>query len=619
MTRARENLAKLLIILLIFSMSDCSKIKSSPKGEIGAIYTGVDDVLEALKVNGQHINFSGNANGWNLVRSAKTNLSPGDKVEITGRNLGGPAAIVAAVIYTDEEGKQQTLVTSGDWACDGKKPELQGDNATSNWVKIRGRPYENIPSHAQFIWARGAQQTTCSVVIPKKSKSFIYLTTDDIVEKLTVNGKEVNVDGATGDWTAVNLAQVDFGPGDIVEINGRNTGGPGAMVATLTYEDEEGKTQTLSTGSDWSCDQRSPTLLGLNGNPNTLWVKGIGPMPHIAGDAQYIWYTDKQKPTTSCSIQIPKKSNNYIHVTADDVLVKIAVNNKEVPLNGALIDLWAPKVIYADFGPGDKVEIMGRNNGKVTDSNPAGIMATLTYLGEDGKPQKINTGAGWACEGFNASLQGENQAKNTKWSGHGPVSKIAGNAQWIWSPNKESTVTCSFIIPKKTMSSIYVTVDNVLDSITINGKSVTLGGAANDWTASKVFNVDFGEGDTIEITGHNAGGKATASNPAGIVATLNYIDANGTHKSLNTDSSWQCDGKAPLLQGANNNNNVWIKNFGKVIPDVKGEAQWIWKADHAEKTTCSILIPKTVQVNPTISSTPVKKKSCKKQKKKLKK
>jgi len=144
-------------------------------------------------------------------------------------------------------------------------------------------------------------------------------------------------------------------------------------------------------------------------------------------------------------------------------------------------------------------------------------------------------------------------------------------------------------------TTIHVTADNDLVSITINGKPISISGALNWWYTVKTFELgpSVKPGDEIAITGANWGPyDYNAGNPAAIIATIIYTNNKGKSTVINTGPQWTCDELAPILSGNNGGNNIWTWNNAGPISQIDGKAQWIWSPLKTESSTCKISIPK---------------------------
>jgi len=527
--------------------------------------TTVDNVLDKITVNGQSIPLSGDVGNWPALKNIPATIAEGDVVAITGTNQGGPAGIIATINYT-VGGKQYQISTSSVWSCDGQDPWLQGWNGVGPWGNIGG-----INAAAEWIWTKvglSVLTTTCQVKIPYapvNPNASIMVTIDNIIDQITINGKALALSGAVGDWTVVKNIPAHIETGDVVAIRGTNTGGPAGILATIVVNGQS----ATSTGSQWSCDGQAPWLQGAN---------GVGPWGNKGGidaGAQWIWSkVGLSVISTTCQVKIPEIPNASIIVTVDNNLDQITVNGNPIPLSGALLDWTTQKNIPATLCAGDVVAIKGTNTG-----GPAGIIASITYT-LNGKQYLLSTSSVWSCDGQDPWLQG--------WNGVGPWGNRSGidaSAEWIWSKVGLSvvTTTCQVTIPYPPVNpnaSIAVTVDNIIDQITINGKALALSGAIGDWTVVKTMPAHIEPGDVVTIRGTNTGG------PAGILATITYQDGQAS-KTISTGGQWSCDGQDSWLQGANGV-GPWGNKAG-----IAGDAQWIWSKVGLSviSTTCQVKIP----------------------------
>jgi hypothetical protein len=280
-----------------------------------------------------------------------------------------------------------------------------------------------------------------------------------------------------------------------------------------------------------------------------------------------------------------------ILITVDNVLTKILVNGKPISLNVPGLDDWPQvKKIEANLHSGDIIEITGSNFGKPTSQtggNPAAILASFTYTDSHGKIQTISTNSNWNCNGQVAMTLGYNGV--APWGDKAP---IANNAAWIWDLANAETATCSYKLPDQQVpkSMIFITVDNMLSIISVNGKPIPLNVSGLDnWGVVKKIEANLHSGDLIEITGSNFGGEPENSpirgNPAATLASITYTDRHGVEQTISTDDSWNCNGKKALVLGPNG-----MEPWGAKAP-IATNAQWIWDSANAVTATCSFRLP----------------------------
>jgi hypothetical protein len=286
-----------------------------------------------------------------------------------------------------------------------------------------------------------------------------------------------------------------------------------------------------------------------------------------------------------------------IGVTVDNFLTEITINGEPLKLYGDVNNWQNVKVLDADLKAGDVVSITGKNHGAVTSTNPAGIIATIQYLNLLGEVEKISTGRKWICDGTAPKLQGKNKGK-TVWSrvNKGPITWISNKAHWIWNTHATDSATCTITLPggkkskRSRMGKIDLSVDNILKSVTVNGKAVKLSGSLDNWAVVKSIKAIIRPGDEIKIAGESIG-AVTAHNPASMIATIKYLDNDGKVKILNTDNTWTCDGAVPFLQGENSGDTIWKRAINEPLEKIDAKAVWIWNDKKTNSATCSVIIP----------------------------
>jgi len=147
--------------------SVCSyTIPPQPLSNQNMINLTVDNYVDYITVNGAAVDISGFSPDWPVLKTAKLPAfgKPGDIIVISGKNLGGPAGIIATITYFDGLGEKKTLHTSTEWTCDGQKAVSYGANGVGPWGHFAA-----IDSSAQWIWQANADNTgasVCSYTIP---------------------------------------------------------------------------------------------------------------------------------------------------------------------------------------------------------------------------------------------------------------------------------------------------------------------------------------------------------------------------------------------------------------------------------------------------------------------
>jgi len=260
-------------------------------------------------------------------------------------------------------------------------------------------------------------------------QSYLFLTVDDVVVEIKVNGKSQDVKPLQGDpkiWGQMKKYPIDFEEGDIVSISGKNNGGPAGILASLQWTNKFGIRQTFWTGSSWTCGTVHP--------PVNFGHNGVSPWNNIAGidsRAQWIWDSNKrvEGDETTCTGRIPKSHNAVINVTVANYLENITVNGKPLRIESManLLDWSKMKEVHTMLNKGDELEIYGSNV-----SGPAGILATIQYS-QGGKMRTFQTGRGWTCNKVPAVLLARNKGSPT-W---GTVDGIHNSSSWIWNSHQQ--------------------------------------------------------------------------------------------------------------------------------------------------------------------------------------
>lgn len=169
MTRSFDFLIVAVLISLSSSITlknkNSSKVNQIPIPVPSFIHITVDNTLVEIKVNGEKVDlFAPNAGKWEIADTFMIPYFAGDKIEIKGRNISGPAAMIATIEYTKlGTPARQFLSTNVDeWECTGG---IQGFGKLGEGVwddRVSGA--EDIASDAEWIWGVG-QEVVCSFPI----------------------------------------------------------------------------------------------------------------------------------------------------------------------------------------------------------------------------------------------------------------------------------------------------------------------------------------------------------------------------------------------------------------------------------------------------------------------
>jgi len=302
----------LLTALFLISLTiNCSKVKFA-SDQIASIT--IDDVVEGISVNGKLQTIKptqGDVNKWDQLKKYKLNFNEGDTIEIFGKNLGGPAGIIASFTWTNQYGIAQTWWTDNTWTCGGVKPTNFGANGVKPWNKING-----IDDRAQCIWNSNKQvagdRTSCKGKVPKTKSGVISLTVDNYLENITVNGKALRVEYVANilDWTKTKVIHANIKKGDKIKIYGSNISGPAGILATIQYS-HKGDLKSWHTGRAWKCKKVPAVLQATNNGKSNVW----GTLQGINAKAWWIWNSHQQinNSIVACSsrVGIYKKSKKH--------------------------------------------------------------------------------------------------------------------------------------------------------------------------------------------------------------------------------------------------------------------------------------------------------------------
>lgn len=124
----------------------------------------------------------------------------------------------------------------------------------------------------------------------------------------------------------------------------------------------------------------------------------------------------------------------------------------------------------------------------------------------------------------------------------------------------------SIELPQNSLPNAFITVDNTLTDILVNGQSVLDSGAnyLGDWTKVTTLSFPLKVGDVVVVKGTNAGG------PQGMLFSFYFNDQFGHQNLLNSSLDWICNGKPAKSYGFNG-----VGPWG-VISAIDENAQWIW-------------------------------------------
>ena len=152
--------------------------------------------------------------------------------------------------------------------------------------------------------------------------------------------------------------------------------------------------------------------------------------------------------------------------------------------------------------------------------------------------------------------------------------------------SKYERTICSRISPSldKPVATFKVYCDDVLNYLQVNGKNVPVPrneqGELRSWNVLKTLSARATSGDRIAVSITNLGG------PAGLMATINYVNGNGKKVQFSTSGSWKCGGAPAAVEGTDVNNASWGR-----LPGVAQNAAWIWQKGNPMSTVCTAVLP----------------------------
>ncbi|KAJ8482304.1 hypothetical protein ONZ45_g14991 [Pleurotus djamor] len=205
---------------------------------------------------------------------------------ISGVNLGGPAAVYAAIRSHYSDGSSEIFTTDESWkTLRGNPPatftqvsfddslwptailEATWDSLVASW----GRPTLTPmlpPTNSKWIWTSDNQQTNA----PAGSRGFRRSVTDctkravcataviaaDNLYTFYVNGQLIGSGSlyyAADAWSIPNLDPIF----NTFSVNGTNTlPGPAGLIATILITYSDGTNTTITTGASWEAIKSIP-------------------------------------------------------------------------------------------------------------------------------------------------------------------------------------------------------------------------------------------------------------------------------------------------------------------------------------------------------------------------
>ena len=400
----------------------------------------VNSLIEDIRINDMSISFSGKKDLADPTKANifnDLNLNIGTKVEVTARNRdGGPAIIGAAFIFKNLSNQIVMSYTSSEWKCNGKPAVIE---TIANKANLTSK---TLPEEVNFIKAAdNDSEIVCKGLLSQpRTEGNINVVVDDTITSVKLNGVQV-VDTNTDDknnWFSVRNYKPLLLTNDKIEICAKNNGNnldenPASIMGTISFINNEGVKQTISTNSEWTCGNETAVEFGSNDDKETVWYKALGKSyDEIAADAQYIW-SPRKIPDICCSVVLLKpRKEARMNLALDNYLNKLFVNGDELSFNRLDNEDWTQTKFFSILvRSGDLIELeIDRRNAKLP-----GLIATVFYLNSCGKEEEANTGDYWLCDGLKPNILD----KKVEY-----CPQVSRKAKWIWSIRDDvNIIKCS--------------------------------------------------------------------------------------------------------------------------------------------------------------------------------
>jgi len=275
------------------------------------------------------------------------------------------------------------------------------------------------------------------------------------------------------------------------------------------------------------------------------------------------------------------------------IAVDGALNDVTVKVNGLYEDSIEGTTYKFPFYQGwNKVMILAMIDKLGKTDELKGVLGSVRVNEEIFNTNKMN----WRCNGHTPVSMGWNRLSvSTNY-----IQTIDSNAQWIWGETREAKdmyssdsslnfydLICeSDIYISEELSTIYLTAEETLLEVTVNGRSIKkkLTGELDDSTSIKKVTLPLRDGDLIQIKALNY--KEVKANEVidykGIMATIDLGD-----RIINTTPAvWKCNGK----------DSVYVPSSAPTctlgfMDKIHKSAYWIWSSDDSNVAVCEVTIP----------------------------
>lgn len=430
-----------------------------------------------------------------------------------------------------------------------------------------------------------SQDTGYGITLVSETESVVYngsalIRVDDELLEFKIGNTVIPFTPKAGRSNVYSFPQLKIGRDDKIIIKGSNlndvylTENPAGILASITYYDGGNKITILSSQYTWNCDGDT-----MNVAPNDGYIFPVA--PEFPTSAINIWSFNYKKEVT-CTYD-PKNLYAFDYsskfgsafLNVDSELLEFKIGNRPISfkqVGGDSNYVYFFQQIRILLTDSISISVKNWN----WEKNAGSILASIRYVNSAGQWVSINTSKDWTCNGLGAFSMFSNGNSNA------PIKNIDSNALRIWNQSLSQTCTCVYDPDRKVNARLTARVDDELLEFWVNGEKKDFYKQGNNWMANYVIDFYYQTGWSIVLVGKNQLAGFSENNPASIVASINYVEKDGTNKRINTDtSSWKCNGKSPMNLGANVQGKWWFE-----VKNVDTKAMNIWPSDNGQIANC---------------------------------
>ena len=366
----------------------------------------VYDHIQEIKINNKVLPLQ-------IINSGETipfsyTINSGDTIDVKINTDKGPMSLYGEIQYYNKDGEINKLNTTYlGWKCNGKTAVKLG-SGFNTMIRI-AQKLENENAGTEY---------TCSTKIPDMAPLLQKIKANDYFLSLKVNDEPLSTQNITINQE-IPLSWI-FYAGDKIDIEIKNNKGSMALIAKIQYYDKKGNVRKVTTDyTNWTCDNLTPFRTRI------IILENMRPISREKFD-------DAQNEAYTCSVVLPEKEPLEQYIRAQDILIKMEVNNEEVKIEQYEINNVF-KFTHI-LNSKDKVDITMESN-----SFQIGLSAKLQYYDNEGNIKILSTeDSGWTCDGQAPALY-----ENRVFSADG--TKFIGKTNII--PKNNEMLTCSVVIP----------------------------------------------------------------------------------------------------------------------------------------------------------------------------